>query len=356
MTFPKAAINPFRLYTLAEAQELVGVEPEDLIRLAGATLLNLCVLVPAGRRAFAVDPASILSWDADVQLETVIRRSTPNMQFGLPDRNEDVVAVVLSWAQCQEVEDYGVSRQSIFYSAYSFVGGRSFGVPAKPMHVRPIRMPLFNSDSTPADQSRWRFAIYPYTTAFIFTDGVGYPEPEDLLLTKESLWILGYELARIPKPIDLSPLDVDVEFEQRSTDPVTDISRPSDAQGSSPLDELTPSDADAIKPEEQPKTETKPPLADLDIEQTPISSKAAVIREERGPVVLLPREEVERRINKGKSWIYERINPKHPRFDPTMPQPIRVGTSVGWIESEIDAWWQLQIQKGIEKTRGTPAE
>lgn len=338
---------PTRLYNLAEAESAVGISSLDLIRLGSNALLNLCALVPAGRRAFAIDPASILSWDADVQLETVIRRSTPNMQFGLPDRNDDVVAVVLSWSQCQEVEDYGVSRQSIFFTAYSFIGGRSLGVPARPMHVRPIRMPLFNADSTPADQSRWRFAIYQNTTAFVFTEGVGYPEPEDLLLTKEGIWILGYELARLPKPIELSPMDVEVEFEQRPADTSADISQPEDAQDGSPPKEPATSDVEAIKPAKFAKPGTKAPLADLDlnIEQAPDSAKAAVIREQRGPIVLLPREEVERRINKGKSWIYERINPKHPRFDPAFPQPIRVGGNVGWIEAEIEDWNQEHVRK-----------
>lgn len=345
MTFLKAAINPFRLYTLADAQELAGIVPEDLIRLAGAALLNLCALVPAGRRAFAIDPASILSWDADVQLEATVRRSTPNMQTGLPDRKDEVVAVVLSWAQCQEVEDYGVSRQSIFFTAYSFYGGRSFGVPAKPMHVRPIRMPLFNADSSPADQSRWRFAMYPYATAFAFTEGVGYPEPEDLMLTADILWVLGYELARLPKPIELSPLDVDVEFEKSSSDPSVEITQPSDDQDGSSSDEPTFSEAVVIQPKKHAKSPVKDDLTELDVEQPATNPRAAVIREQRGPVVLLPREEVERRINKGKSWIYERINPKHPRFDPAFPQPIRIGGSVGWIEAEIEEWNQVHIRK-----------
>lgn len=356
MALTNAAINPFRLYTLGEAHELVGVAPDDLIRLGSNALINLCAMVPAGRRAFAVDPASILSWDADVQLEATVRRSTPNMQSGLPDRKDEIVAVVLSWAQCQEVEGYGVSRQSIFLTAYSLVGGRSLGVPAKPMHVRPIRMPLFNADSTPADQSRWRFALYPYTTAFVFAEGIGYPEPEDLLLTKAGLWILGYELARLPKPIELSPMDVEVEFAQRSSDPSADVSQPEDAQGGSPIKEPATSDVEASKPAELAKQEGKAPLTDLDVEQGLGRRKAEEIREERGPVVLLPREEVERRINKGKSWIYERINPKHPRFDPTFPQPIEVGNGVGWIGAEIDAWWQLQIRNGLRKSRGTPPE
>ncbi|MCD6619983.1 AlpA family phage regulatory protein [Aeromonas veronii] len=42
-----------------------------------------------------------------------------------------------------------------------------------------------------------------------------------------------------------------------------------------------------------------------------------------------------------RSWIYERINPKSPRFDPSFPRPVRVGTSaIGWRESSVDIWIQ----------------
>ena len=40
-----------------------------------------------------------------------------------------------------------------------------------------------------------------------------------------------------------------------------------------------------------------------------------------------------------RSTIYDWINPKSPRYDPTFPKQRRLGMqSVGWLESELDAW------------------
>lgn len=41
----------------------------------------------------------------------------------------------------------------------------------------------------------------------------------------------------------------------------------------------------------------------------------------------------------GKSTIYDWMNEKSPRYDPTFPRPIRLGkSSVGWLASELDEW------------------
>lgn len=42
-----------------------------------------------------------------------------------------------------------------------------------------------------------------------------------------------------------------------------------------------------------------------------------------------------------KSAIWYKLDPKNPRFDPDMPKPFKLsanGRSVGWLESEIDAY------------------
>ncbi|MEG0007337.1 MAG: AlpA family transcriptional regulator [Aeromonas sp.] len=45
------------------------------------------------------------------------------------------------------------------------------------------------------------------------------------------------------------------------------------------------------------------------------------------------------KIGMARSTIYDRINPKSPRYDSTFPKPIKLGLSaVGWLEHEIDAW------------------
>lgn len=204
------SITSTRFYTLAEAHKLAGIAPDDMLRLAGAALLNLCVLVPAGKRAYAVDPSSVVTWDHTEHLNRDVFHTKPDRERGIPERNDDVLAVVLDQIQCHQVFDHGVSRQVFFLSAYAIEGGRSSGVPMPPVHLRPVRFPLFSSDGrTLADQSRWRFAIYPHSTQFQFVDGIGYSEPEDLLITADALFILGFELQRLPRAIDLSPIEDD---------------------------------------------------------------------------------------------------------------------------------------------------
>lgn len=61
-------------------------------------------------------------------------------------------------------------------------------------------------------------------------------------------------------------------------------------------------------------------------------------------VRILRRNEVESRIGLARSTIYKRI------ADQTFPKPVPLGPrAVGWIESEISAW----LDKQIDQSRGT---
>ena len=44
-------------------------------------------------------------------------------------------------------------------------------------------------------------------------------------------------------------------------------------------------------------------------------------------------------ISLSRSTIYDRLNPKSPRFDPTFPRPIKLGASaIGWHLVDVAAW------------------
>lgn len=48
---------------------------------------------------------------------------------------------------------------------------------------------------------------------------------------------------------------------------------------------------------------------------------------------------VEQKMGVSRSTFYDWLNPKSPRYDPTLPRPKPLGKkSVGWIESELDEW------------------
>lgn len=70
-------------------------------------------------------------------------------------------------------------------------------------------------------------------------------------------------------------------------------------------------------------------------------------------LTILRRRQVEQRTGLSRSGIYQKLvlNPKRPSyFDSTFPKPISLGgRSVGWVEREVDAW----IEQQIEKSRST---
>ena len=67
-------------------------------------------------------------------------------------------------------------------------------------------------------------------------------------------------------------------------------------------------------------------------------------------LTILRRRQVEQRTGLPRSTIYGKLkfNPKRPNeFDASFPRPIRLGPgarAVGFLESEIDAWLNAQVE------------
>jgi len=56
-------------------------------------------------------------------------------------------------------------------------------------------------------------------------------------------------------------------------------------------------------------------------------------------LTIIRRKQVEVRTGLSRSTIYDRINPKSPRYDAAFPRPISLGAAaVGWLEHEVSAW------------------
>lgn len=69
-------------------------------------------------------------------------------------------------------------------------------------------------------------------------------------------------------------------------------------------------------------------------------------------VSILRRRSVESRLGLSRSTIYDKLNPKSPRFDPTFPKPIQLGGyAVGWLEHEVAEWLhrQIEVSRGAAK-------
>lgn len=62
------------------------------------------------------------------------------------------------------------------------------------------------------------------------------------------------------------------------------------------------------------------------------------------PPRIVRRRKLEGRLGLSRSTIYDKLNPKSPRYDETFPKPIRLGgAAVGWLEHEVDDWLNRQI-------------
>ncbi|UTA81526.1 AlpA family phage regulatory protein [Halomonas sp. XH26] len=57
------------------------------------------------------------------------------------------------------------------------------------------------------------------------------------------------------------------------------------------------------------------------------------------PITVLRMKQLVKKIGISRSSVYEKMNPKSPRYDKTFPRPFKLGKSaVGWFESDINQW------------------
>jgi prophage regulatory protein len=50
------------------------------------------------------------------------------------------------------------------------------------------------------------------------------------------------------------------------------------------------------------------------------------------------------KLGLSRSTIYDKQNPKSPRFDPLFPKRIKIGSrAVGWLQGDLDAWLDSMI-------------
>lgn len=68
---------------------------------------------------------------------------------------------------------------------------------------------------------------------------------------------------------------------------------------------------------------------------------------------VIRRRQLEARLGLSRSTIYDKINPRSPRYDASFPTPIRLGNgaAVGWLAHEVEDWLSQQIQ--ISRTRSS---
>ncbi|MDD0841159.1 helix-turn-helix transcriptional regulator [Pseudomonas sp. Gutcm_11s] len=60
---------------------------------------------------------------------------------------------------------------------------------------------------------------------------------------------------------------------------------------------------------------------------------------------ILRLKKLSERIGLSRSTIYDRMNPRSPRYDESFPRPIYLGgAAIGWVQDDIDAWLRNRIE------------
>lgn len=59
---------------------------------------------------------------------------------------------------------------------------------------------------------------------------------------------------------------------------------------------------------------------------------------------LLRRTDVQERLSIGRTTLYGRLDPRSPRYDPAFPRPVRMGSSIAFVEREIDEYVQTLMR------------
>ncbi|WP_257222012.1 AlpA family transcriptional regulator [Acinetobacter sp. YH12151] len=60
--------------------------------------------------------------------------------------------------------------------------------------------------------------------------------------------------------------------------------------------------------------------------------------------MLIPVTQLASMIHVSRSSLYDWMNPKSSRYDPTFPAPIKVGRATRWLLSEINNWIEAKAK------------
>jgi predicted DNA-binding transcriptional regulator AlpA len=172
-------------------------------------------------------------------------------------------------------------------------------------------------------------------------DALKYLKARKFRITEDSdaFSLSSKRLARAPvaeRAISLTTPSANRQLEPREADSVKVLERTSaSAPPLAPAERigtLVPSLSPIVKPASHQDSKTRSSVRK--------GTEAQVEPERKTPTtVILRRSQVEARTSLSRSAIYDRLDPNSPRYDPTFPKQVKLGsTSVGWLESEIETW------------------
>ncbi len=277
-------------YSLAEAAERIQCKPNDLLHYAVQKLLTLYVGVP--------DRVVLRIYD-----EWTKQDVAPSF-LGRPQ------LLALEQSHCLKIETYGKTEQCDFPEGCLIEpNGR----------LRIVR----TSEGRPALNVKW---VYWRT----YRDGLIHP----LLILPEHLFVLHSDLVKLE---DLAG----TKEEPRKTK--TTIHKAVKREIKETNGELASPEA---KTDERPDSTTpatpdhkNPTATDAKDEKSLKRQAAIAFSTPARSATILRIEQVMAQTGLGKSTIYDRLNEKSPRYDPTFPKQVELGPgAVGWYADEISGW------------------
>jgi len=266
-------------YPLDEAAALLGHKPSDLIHLAAIEEIVLVVGVN--------DDIRFRTYDANADRTEMPALLEPEL-------------LELSASQCQKMELNGRTEQSDFRAGYLIAPN---GRLQRLMPSYGGRLYLDHG------WAFWRTYRGPYI--------------KEIELLPERLFVAGDDVRR------LLAAKVQPAITAKSQKRQTSVKA---ASVESPSTSDEPSDKQPVK--------NPIPAAQREAAVEPASIAPAKAKTPREyPLSLIRLPEVLKRTGLSRSTIYDKLDAKSPRYDPTFPKRRNLGTSsVGWVESEIDAW------------------
>lgn len=272
-------------YSIEEAADLLNCKLRDLIHLAVQEKITLLVGVP--------DNVRLQTYDAsDEQIEA-------------PALLEPQL-LALRQSHCLQIELNGKTKQSDFREGYLI----------NPSGQLQKLMPSYGKPKLNHLWAYWRTYDGPFSTK--------------IELVPERLFIAGEDLKNL---LQLSSKDEHpAEITRLAAVPRNKSSQFNEKKVHAPAERLaeTANDKNETVAETLTDHESSPP--------TPAQTNSSKSLSQKPPTIIRLKQVLER-TGLSRSTIYDKINPKSPRYDLTFPKQVSLGIgSVGWYESELICW------------------
>lgn len=282
-------------YSLGEAAAMLNSQPQDLIHLAAGEEVVLLVGVPDGIRFRTYDASSDRT-ELPALLEPQLLALTPT--------------------QCQKIEINGRTEQSDFRVGYLI------GPDGTLQRLIPSYGGRLYLDH---GWAFWRTYRGPYI--------------KEIELTLDRLFIIGDDVRRVLAAKSQPAIK---EKPKKKDNKANEVLSAKSSSAVLSVDDTVQVDASdqgqehAIAQVENAVSSTSAPPPDDAPAETP--SK---------PLAFIRLKEVITRTGLSRSAIYDKLDPKSRRYDPSFPKQYPLGTNaVAWVEAEITRWVESRIDIG----------